>query len=159
MVDSAHKNEAPTCDLRSTLRMIEETKATGVMMFSEAGDNSRIVFDCGEVVAASSSRHFQIGQELVASGQVSQSLLDTVLSVQRRKKQRARLGDILVSLGVVAADGVREVLKRHWRAVLRHCLETGGGTFDFRQENISDGDVAARFSVGELLEEAQEGQS
>ncbi len=159
MVDSAHKNEAPTCDLRSTLRMIEETKATGVMTFSEAGDNSRIVFDCGEIVAASSSRHFQIGQELVASGQVSQSLLDTVLSVQRRKKQKARLGEILVSLGVVAADGVREVLKRHWSAVLRHCLEAGGGTFDFMQESVSDGEVAARFSVGDLLEETQEGQS
>ena len=159
MVDSTHIDEARTWDLRNTLCMIEEANATGVLTFSEAGDNSRIVFDCGEVVAASSSRHFQIGQELVASGQVSQSLLDTVLSVQRRKKQRARLGDILVSLGVVAADGVREVLKRHWRAVLRHCLETGGGTFDFRQENISDGDVAARFSVGELLEEARQGQS
>ncbi len=54
---------------------------------------------------------------------------------------------------------VREVLKHQWVAVLRHCLAIGGGTFDFRQENISDGDVAARFSVGELLEETQEGQS
>ena len=159
MVDSAHKDEAPTCDLRNTLRMIVETKATGILTFSDAGDNSRIVFDRGEVVAASSSRHFQIGQGLVASGQVSQSLLDTALSVQRRKKQKAPLGEILVSLGVVAADDVRKVLKLHWRAVLRHCLETGGGTFDFTKESISDGDVAARFSVGELLEEAQDDQS
>ena len=156
MVDSAHKSGALTCDLRSTLRMIEEAKATGVLTFSGSGEDSRIVFDCGEVVAASSSRHSRIGQELVASGLISQSMLDTVLAVQRRKKQKAPLGEILVSLGIVAADGVREVLKRQCVAVLRDCLETGGGTFDFTQESISDGDVAARFSVGELLGEAQE---
>ncbi len=159
MVDSAQPNGALTCDLRSTLRMIEEAEATGVLTFSGTEEDSRIVFDCGKVVAASSSRHFQIGQGLVASGQVSQSMLDTVLAVQRRKKRNAPLGEILVSLGVVMADGVCEVLKRQLVAVLRHCLEAGGGTFDFMQESISDGDVAARFSVGELLEEAQEGQS
>ena len=155
MVESKKENPALTCDLRSTLRMIEEANATGVMTFSGTEEDSRIVFDCGEIVAATSSGHFRIGQALVAAGQISQSMLDTVLAVQRRKKQRARLGEILVSLGVITADDVREVLRRQWVAVLRHCLEIGGGTFDFRQENISDGDVAARFSVAELLAEAE----
>ena len=151
---SEEKIGALTYDLHSTLSMIEDAKASGVLTFAGAG-NARIVFESGEIIAASSTLHYPIGQALVAAGMVSQSLLDTVLAVQRRKKQKARLGAILVSLGVVNAETMRDALRRQWVDVLRDCLESGGGTFDFMQDNISDGDLGARFSVDELVKEAQ----
>ena len=89
--------------------------------------------------------------ELVGQGQVSQALLDSVLGLQRRKKQDAPLGELLVSLGVVSADKVRAILKQQCVAVLRHCLAAESGTFNFAPNIIDDGDVAARFDVDELL--------
>ena len=159
MGNRAQKAGPLVYDLCSTLHMIEDARACGVLTFSGDGETHRLMFERGNVSAASSSRLAQFGKELVASGQVSQALLDTVLGLQRRKKNEARLGEILVSLGVVTANGVREVLRRQCVAVLRYCLECEGGAFDFGTETAPEGDVDVRFSVSELLEEAQEAAS
>ncbi len=159
MAASNTRNGSLIYDLCSTLQMVEDARATGVLMLSGAGETTRIVFDKGQVVAASSTRHARLGQELVAAGQITQGLLDTALGMQRRKKTPTPLGEILVSLGCVTADGVREVLEQQCVLALKQCLEASGGTFDFERGEVTDRDVAVRFSVGALIARAQEEDS
>ena len=159
MANSAQTAGPLVYDLCSTLHMIEDARACGRLTFTGGGETHRLMFERGNVTAASSSRLAQFGKELVASGQVSQALLDTVLGLQRRKKNESRLGEILVSLGVVTANGVRDVLRRQCVAVLRYCLECEGGAFDFGTESAPKGDVDVLFNLSELLEEARESAS
>ncbi len=137
----------------AALRMLASARAEGAFFVRAAGREASFFFCAGELVGAHSPFGAGLGQRLVDQG-LPRELLDRALSVQRRKRVREPIGQILSDLGLVGEEQVREALIAHLVTVYEECVAWGEGSLAFDPRPVRDHRLNPGLSVDDLVRRA-----
>lgn len=140
----------------AALRMLANARAEGAFLVRAAGREASFFFSAGKLVGAHSPFGAGLGQRLVDQG-LPREMLDRALSVQRRKRVREPIGQILAELGLVPEEQVREALIAHLVTVYEECLGWGEGSLSFDPRPVRDHKLSPSLSVDDLVSRASGG--
>ncbi len=135
------------------LRMLASARADGACLVRAAGREASFFFCAGELVGAHIPFGTGVGQRLVEQG-LARETLDRALAVQRRKRVREPIGQILSDLGLVAEEQVREALIAHLVTVFEECLRWGEGVVSFDARPVRDHRLNPEVSIDDLVRRA-----
>ncbi|GAB4249951.1 MULTISPECIES: DUF4388 domain-containing protein [Deferrisoma] len=144
-----------TFNLSELLQLVSHQGKTGTLEIETADGVARLRFREGRLVEAWPDRRSPaelIGARLVRAGLITPAQLG--LALERQRQSLRRLGDILVSMGVLRLGEFREVLGLQHRETVYGLLALKRGEFRFREEPVEvEEGVSELIDVGELLME------
>jgi hypothetical protein len=99
-----------TMNIADLLQLVEAGRKTGMLRFDQGTLIKQIYFEKGTIIGSNSNDPKEyLGQLLIHYGKLDEAQLKAALQIQR--EQQGRLGEILVSTGVLSQDDVLEVLR------------------------------------------------
>lgn len=119
------------------LQLIGQQQKTGLLTLTQKGDVVGVSFKDGNIVRAESksrNRKDLIGSMLVAAHLITEQQLDFALETQKRTLQR--LGDVLVSQGVITAEKFREMVQLQTSETLFRLFGWKTGNYEFEQKDV-----------------------
>ncbi|MFZ5439697.1 MAG: DUF4388 domain-containing protein [Myxococcota bacterium] len=119
------------------LQLIGQQQKTGVLTLTQRGDSVAVSFKDGNIVRAettSRNRKDLIGSMLVAAELVTEAQLEFALETQKRTLQR--LGDVLVSQGVLTAEKFKSMVQLQTSETLFKLFSWKAGTYEFEQKDV-----------------------
>jgi hypothetical protein len=119
------------------LQLIGQQQKTGVLTLKQRSDSVDVTFKDGNICRAettSRNRKELIGSMLVAASLVSEQQLEFALETQKRTLQR--LGDVLVSQGVITADKFKSMVQLQTSETLFKLFSWKAGTYEFEQKDV-----------------------
>ena len=144
-----------TFSLSEVLQLISHQGKTGVLEIDTGKGIARLRFLEGRLVEAWPDRRSPaelIGALLIRSGVITPTQLAHALERQRRSLKR--LGDILVSMGVLRLKDFQEILALQHRETVYQLLTLKRGRFRFKDEPVElEEGSSVPMDVGELLME------
>jgi hypothetical protein len=140
-------------ELIDVLHALHDARKTGVLHLIQ-GDRFRgLRFRVGEIVNGFSSvREEHMGDVLVREGILKASDLERADAVLR--KERTRMGQVLIDLGVLDEHGVADALARHGREVLLRAFAEKSGSYNFEdaeQAESPEEETTLRLTPGEMI--------
>ena len=123
----------------TVMRALAQASNTGVLNIRGRGSEAEFRFFRGDIVSARASSSRPLGEALAERGAISRNDLDSVLALQRRKKQRQPIATILVEFGLVEKEVVETELQIQVLEVLRMVLDWGGGEYSFAPRTVPAG--------------------
>ncbi len=144
-----------TFSLSEVLQLIAHQGKTGVLEIETGQGTARLRFLEGRLVEAWPDRRSPaelIGALLIRAGVITPTQLAHALERQRRSLKR--LGDILVSMGVLRLRDFQEILALQHRETVYQLLTLKRGRFRFKDEPVElEEGAGVPMDVGELLME------
>lgn len=119
------------------LQLIGQQQKTGVLLLTQKQDTVAVTFREGNIVRAettSRNRKDLIGSMLVAASLVSEQQLEFALETQKRTLQR--LGDVLVSQGVITDQKFKAMVQLQTSETLFKLFGWKAGTYEFEQKEV-----------------------
>jgi hypothetical protein len=119
------------------LQLIGQQQKTGVLVLTQKQDTVAVTFREGNIVRAettSRNRKDLIGSMLVAANLVSEQQLEFALETQKRTLQR--LGDVLVSQGVITDQKFKSMVQLQTSETLFKLFGWKAGTYEFEQKEV-----------------------
>lgn len=119
------------------LQLIGQQQKTGVLVLTQKQDTVAVTFREGNIVRAettSRNRKDLIGSMLVAASLVSEQQLEFALETQKRTLQR--LGDVLVSQGVITDQKFKAMVQLQTSETLFKLFGWKAGTYEFEQKEV-----------------------
>jgi hypothetical protein len=119
------------------LQLIGQQQKTGVLTLTQKQDTVAVTFKDGNIVKAettSRNRKELIGSMLVAAQLVSEQQLEFALETQKRTLQR--LGDVLVSQGVITEQKFKAMVQLQTSETLFKLFGWKAGTYEFEQKDV-----------------------
>lgn len=119
------------------LQLIGQQQKTGVLTLKHRSDSVDVTFKDGNICRAettSRNRKELIGSMLVAASLVTEQQLEFALETQKRTLQR--LGDVLVSQGVITADKFKSMVQLQTSETLFKLFGWKAGTYEFEQKDV-----------------------
>lgn len=119
------------------LQLIGQQQKTGDLVFTSKGDAVTVSFKDGNIVRAESSsrsRRNLIGSMLVAAELITEAQLEFALDAQKRTLQR--LGDVLVSQGVITNEKFRDMVQLQTSETLYRLFQWKSGHYAFEQRDV-----------------------
>jgi hypothetical protein len=119
------------------LQLIGQQQKTGVLTLKQRSDSVDVTFKDGNICRAettSRNRKELIGSMLVAASLVSEQQLEFALETQKRTLQR--LGDVLVSQGVITAEKFKSMVQLQTSETLFKLFSWKAGTYEFEQKDV-----------------------
>lgn len=119
------------------LQLIGQQQKTGVLTLKQRGDTIDVTFKDGNIVKAettSRNRKELIGSMLVAAELVTEAQLEFALETQKRTLQR--LGDVLVSQGVLTAEKFKSMVQLQTSETLFKLFAWKAGTYEFEVKEV-----------------------
>lgn len=147
------KGELSGTTLAQVLRPIADSAATGCLRIDDpAGAQAKVFLRRGRVymVLAPGDRP-ALGSLLVDRGDLSVEHLEQALDAQADELQGWRLSELLVHLGLVAAELVESAVSGQVRAALADVLPWGAASWRFRVNERTRDDVAPPVELDVLL--------
>jgi tetratricopeptide (TPR) repeat protein len=121
------------------LHALARSEQSGVLQLTRDLTSKRIYFGGGAIVFARSNQHSErLGEFLVERGRITRSHLADASNKLRASGQM--LGAVLVRMGLLNEDEVREQVSEQIRSMIRPLFVWNGGEYCFRTE----GDLVAR---------------
>jgi hypothetical protein len=147
-------SETPAADV---CRVLAVDASSGVLDIEGPEGRGTVVFDGGDVVAATSpTPRARLGDRLVSAGKLEEDALADVLRSQGRDPAGPPLGSLLVDRGLVTYDAVRTVAEEQVIDAVFDVVGWPYGAFRFEPEAERASATAAipvRFAVDHLLVE------
>jgi hypothetical protein len=113
----------------SVLQLINLAQTTGELVLHVSPTTARIYFDKGSVTYAEiTNRRVKLGEYLVQQGLISRETLDQALAA---KKDKTRLGTVLVAMGAVDTLTLRRALEEQVKEVVYEVVRWRSGSFRF----------------------------
>lgn len=141
--------------LAEIFRMISFSKKTGNLVIARQGSEGRVYFRDGTVYFASTpDNRLPIGLRLVDAGMIAREHLEEALAAQKSDPD-ARLGEILVSRGLIAREALIGFVREQIQDALFEIFEWDDGTYYFEPANGTDEDIGLSLSVEEIVTEAE----
>ncbi len=139
--------------LAEALQVIADLGKSGKLMLARDDEEAVIIFRNGRVIcAASSTVRETLGSLLIGQNLTTGERLQEALDIQRGSAGEQRLGNILVRLGYLSPDNLRQVVTQQTRGIILDLLQWQYGTFEFVALEVEDrGEV--RSEVSDLLVE------
>lgn len=119
------------------LQLIGHQQKTGVLTLKQKQDSVAVTFRDGNILRAettSRNRKELIGSMLVAAELVSEQQLEFALDTQKRTLQR--LGDVLVSQGVITEQKFKSMVQLQTSETLFKLFAWKAGTYEFEQKDV-----------------------
>ncbi len=136
------------------LQLIGQQQKTGALTLTRKDDQVAVLFNDGNIVKAETThrnRKELIGSMLVAAQLVSEQQLDFALETQKRTLQR--LGDVLVSQGVITEAKFKSMVQLQTSETLFRLFSWKTGNYEFEQKEIeSEGLVTPLRAESVLME-------
>jgi len=119
------------------LQLIAQQQKTGTLHLDSKDQEVHIGFQDGVIVQAESSTRRKkdlFGTMLVRAEIITELQLEEALETQKRTLQR--LGDVLVSTGVITKDRYRQMAQLQFNETLYRLFSWKSGTYNFEQETV-----------------------
>ena len=142
--------------LPSVLRELYVGRKTGVLRFTQGSARRTIHFVKGSIVnAASEVPAEHLGEVLVRLGRLTRADFDRAGEAVRR--ERKRLGAVLIELGVFNADQLGDALAVQAHEILLRIFEASGEEsyeFEPAESEVAQGEFTLKLSTGEIILDA-----
>ena len=147
-------------DVEGIILGLAAQEASGCLTISRGdGDEGLVWFRDGQVYAVSvPGRRPLLGVRLVSAGAISADQLNAALELQRSEMHSARLGEVLVHLGLVNRRVIENFALEQQRDMLADLLAWPIASHWFRNGARTRTDLAPFLDVEELIEHARERQ-
>jgi hypothetical protein len=137
------------------LQLIAQQQKTGTLHLDSKDQEVHIGFQDGVIVQAESTTRRKkdlFGTMLVRAEIISEAQLEEALETQKRTLQR--LGDVLVSTGVITAERYRQMAQLQFNETLYRLFSWKSGTYAFEQGTVhyDPADVAPVRAESVLME-------
>jgi hypothetical protein len=141
-------------------RLLAGSSANGTLLLQGPDGPGSIVFEDGQIVAASSpSRGARLGDRLVGAGYLDEEALERALDEQRSAPGGRRLGAVLVDGGFVPQDAVRLFVQEQVLDALFEILRWRYGAYELRSDVPAVlPEVSLSLTVDEMLVETSRRQ-
>src|SRR6266550_3648548 len=144
--------------IHDVFQLLDLSRKTGTLrVTSELRHNEgKIYFDNGVVVSAEiRSNPHPLGALLLRTGKIAEADLERARDMQSRQGDKRRLGEILVSLGVITQGEVERQIRFQIEEVVFEVMSWNEGYFSFTEEAESKvpTEVTVRIPVEALLME------
>lgn len=119
------------------LQLIGQQQKTGALVLTHKQDAVAVTFKDGNILRAettSRNRKDLIGSMLVAASLVTEQQLEFALETQKRTLQR--LGDVLVSQGVLTEHKFKSMVQLQTSETLFKLFAWKAGTYEFEQKDV-----------------------
>ena len=155
--------EGPLRELgvHDVFQLLDLTRKTGSLRVRSAlRDNDGVVkFVNGRVVGATMrDDSHKLGIMLVQSGRVTQAELERALAIQAQPGETRRIGEVLLSIGAVAARELERQVRRQIETVVFELLSWSEGYFSFEEgtpDDVAPGDGGGLTAEALLMEAAR----
>jgi len=118
----AYRGSLGEIDLPSALQVLCHAGRSGVVTVEGDDCSALIVLERGRIVFASTDALPRIGERFVNAGLVTPDQLSHVLNMQRKKKTRRLLGQLLVDLAFITEQQAAQVVEDQIVAVFADTL-------------------------------------
>ena len=116
------------------LQLIAQQQKTGVLHLRSKDQEVNVGFVDGAIVSAESTTrkkrdyfgHLLVRAELITEGQLEQAL-------ETQKRSLQRLGDVLVTTGILTSEQYRRMAQLHFNETLYRLFTWKSGTYEFEQ--------------------------
>ena len=144
--------------IHDVFQLLDLSRKTGALrVVSDLRHNEgKIYFDNGVVVSAEiRSNPHPLGAMLIRTGKITEADLDRARDMQQRQGDKRRLGEILVSLGVITQREVERQIRFQIEEVVFEVMSWNEGHFSFAEEVESTvpTELTVRIRVEALLME------
>jgi tetratricopeptide (TPR) repeat protein len=127
----AIKGSLKEASLPDVIQLLFLGRRTGCLSVADRQRHGSIFFDEGWITyAAIVNRRDRLGDMLLATGTVTRAQLDQALALQNTAPGR-RIGDLLVSLGILAPEGLRRFVRLQIEEAVYSLFAWNTGTFSF----------------------------
>ena len=125
--------------LPDLLQIISGNRKTGRLVLTRRDSQGVIVFRSGQIIyAASSAARETLGSLLLCRQLIDEEGLARALEIQHGASEEKRLGTILVEIGLLAEDSLREVITRQIEGVISEFMQWETGFFKFDLLHLPD---------------------
>jgi Domain of unknown function (DUF4388) len=132
MAESGLSGRLQDFPVREILELICLSCRTGSMHFSDGARLARIDVQSGNIVCAStSSGYTNLGELLLRHERLTREALEHAIQKQRSGAKREPLGAVLIKLGLVAQEDIRQAMHDQVKEVLLDLMTWPRGEFVF----------------------------
>lgn len=124
------KGNLKSIGLSSILQILSSDNKTGILQFSNGQKKRAICLKEGKIIAGSGQPGLQLGQILYQKGLISPEGLLQVLD--KAKKSGKRMGEVLLALGYISQDTLKELILHQIREVVFDLLGWTEGDFHYQ---------------------------
>ena len=124
------KGRLESLDLATLLQMLSSKEKTGILQLSKGYSKSAICLKNGNIIAASDSNGFRLGQILLNSGMISPYRLKEALKTAKHTGKM--FGEALLSLNFIDAKTLREVIQQQVQEAVLELFFWKEGHFEYR---------------------------
>ena len=125
--------------LPDLLQIISGNRKTGRLALTRRDSQAVIVFRSGKIIyAASSTARETLGSLLLCRQMIDEDGLARALEIQHRATEEKRLGTILVEIGLLTEEALRQVITRQIEGVIGEIMQWDGGFFKFDLLRLPD---------------------
>lgn len=135
------------------MQFIHLGRRTGSLMLRRDDQRGVIGFHRGKLVSAGSPGTPRLGDLLQEAGLVSRDDLDEAVRVQEGEDEPRSLGQILLGMEALEAEGLRRVVAQQIEATVSELVGWDRGTFEFVVDDLRPVDDIALYP-GDLLPDA-----
>jgi hypothetical protein len=139
--------------LPDLLRQLYVGRRSGTLLLTREGERRGVRFYVGNIVNAETNvRQDRMGELLVRQGVLVESEL--MEATGRIHRERRKLGDLLVEMGFLEREALREVVAQHVDVVLSRVFAWSEGQYEFREElgrTLDAEELALPYSTGDLI--------
>ena len=133
------KGNLKSIGLSTILQILSSDNKTGILQFSSGHKKRAICLKEGKIIAGSGQPGLQLGQILYQKGLISP---ETVLQVLDKAKQAGkRMGEMLLALGYLEEDTLKELIHHQVREVVFDLLGWTEGDFHYQDCQVEFDDV------------------
>lgn len=127
----AFKGDLKSLSLSTVLQMLSSEDKTGVLEIVRGPTKSSIYLKDGKIIAASSGhKQLQLGSLLYSKELISKKQLRQ--AVEKASKSGKKLGEMLLAMGYVTQDTLKEVVRHQVRETVLDLFLLEHGEFEFR---------------------------
>jgi Lar family restriction alleviation protein len=124
------KGNLKAIGLSTILQMLSSENKTGILQFTNGQKRRAICLKKGKIIAGSGQPGLQLGQILYQRGLISPEALLQV--VAKAKKAGKRMGEMLLALGYINEDTLKELIYYQVREVVFDLLGWTEGDFHYQ---------------------------
>ena len=136
---SGHLDQFPLAEFLQTLGSLQRTGKLSLTHFDEKG---LLLLRQGRIVGATSTSVSEgLGSLLVERQLVTEDELTVALARQRERADGAGLGGVLLDMGVVSGDALRDLLRERTQSIVTEMMHWDEGRFEF--EPTEPGELAS----------------
>ena len=133
------KGNLKSIGLSTILQILSSENKTGILQFSNGQKKKALCLKEGKIIAGSGKPGLQLGQIIYEKGLISP---ETLLQVLDKAKQAGkRVGEMLLALGYLEEDTLKELIHHQVREVVFDLLSWTEGDFHYQDCEVEFDDV------------------